>query len=77
MSKITWSAKSNSSYLNGRRDAKTILGAVRDAIHYANGELYGEGEIVIYVDDYPVRTYEAGLLAGTARHGWKRTDRHN
>jgi len=70
---ITWSAKNNSSYLNGSRTAGTIRGAVRDAKRYANGELQGEGTLTIMVDGYAVRCYEAGLLVGTARGVWKRT----
>jgi len=73
--KITWSAKNNSTYLNGSRSARTMRGAVRDAIRYGNSELMGEGELTIFEDGNPVRVYEAGLLAGTARFGWKRTDR--
>jgi len=72
--KITWTAKNNSSFLNGERSAKTILGAVRAAIKYGNGELCGEGAITIMQDGYPVRYYEAGLLAGTAAGTWIRTD---
>ena len=75
MAKITWSASNNSSFLDGSRTAKTMRGAVRDATRYANGELGGEGQITIFEDGYPARTYEAGLLAGTAQWDWKRTDR--
>jgi hypothetical protein len=75
MSKITWTASNSSSYLNGDREARTILGAVRAAISYGDNELYGEGTITIMEDGEPVRVYEAGLLASTAKGTWKRTDR--
>ncbi len=75
MSKITWTASNNSSYLNGEREAHTILGAVRAAISYGDNELYGEGTITIMEDGEPVRVYEAGMLAGTPKCTWKRTDR--
>jgi hypothetical protein len=75
MSKITWSGNNNSSFLNGSRSAKTILGAVRAAIRYGNNELYGEGTLTIFDDGQPIRVYEAGLLAGTAKCDWHRTDR--
>jgi hypothetical protein len=73
--KITWSGKNSSSYLDGSRSAKTVLGAVRAAIRYGNYELYGEGQLTIFADGQPIRVYEAGLLAGTAKGDWIRTDR--
>ncbi len=73
--KITWTGKSNSSFLNGVRPARTMLGAVRAAICYGNNELYGEGQLTIMEDGQPVRVYEAGLLVGTASGTWVRTDR--
>lgn len=73
--KITWSGKNNSTYLNGSRSACTMRGAVRDAIRYGNSELMGEGTLTIFEDGNPVRVYEAGLLSGTPRGEWKRTDR--
>jgi len=75
MSIITWTGSNNSSFLNGERSAKTILGAVRAAIAYGNSELCGEGRLTIIEDGYPVRVYEAGLLANTSRFDWIRTDR--
>lgn len=45
---IYWTAKNNSSFLNGSRSAKTMLGAVRAARRYVDGELYGEGTISYY-----------------------------
>jgi hypothetical protein len=45
---IYWTARNNSSFLNGFRRAPNILAAVRDARHYLRNELYGEGEIVYY-----------------------------
>jgi len=46
---IYWTAKNNSSYLNGHRAAKTLIGAVRAARRYVDGELYGEGKIYFRV----------------------------
>jgi hypothetical protein len=60
--KITWSAKNNSSYLNGSRSAKSILAAVRAARAYVRGELYGEGTLTIYVDGQPVREDERSIF---------------
>ena len=62
--KITWSAKNNSSYLNGSRSAPTILAAVRAARAYVRGELYGEGTLTIYVDGQPVREDERSIFTG-------------
>ena len=73
--KITWTGSNNSTFLNGQEPARTILGAVRAAIKYGNGELMGEGKLTISQDGRPVREYEAGLLAGTPRFFWRRTDR--
>lgn len=66
--KITWSAKNNSSFLNGSRAAKTIRGAVRAARRYVNDELYGEGSIVIMQDGWPVREDECSIFTG---HKWE------
>lgn len=62
--KYTWSAKNNSSYLNGERAAKTLRGAVIAARRYVMGELCGEGIITIYADGEPVRQDERSLLTG-------------
>lgn len=62
--KITWSAKNNSSYLNGSRSAPSILAAVRAARAYVRGELYGEGTLTIYVDGQPVREDERSIFTG-------------
>jgi hypothetical protein len=62
--KITWTAKNNSSYLNGSRTAPTILAAVRAARAYVRGELYGEGTLVILVDGEPVRRDERSIFTG-------------
>jgi hypothetical protein len=42
-----WTAKNNSSFLNGYRTAKTIIGAVRAGRRYVDSELCGEGRLVI------------------------------
>jgi hypothetical protein len=73
-SKITWTAKNSNSHLNGSRSAKTIMGAVRAAIAYANGELGGEGVITIMEDGEAVRDYRAGLVHGSPRGKWVRTE---
>jgi len=53
--KITWSAKNNSSYLNGSRSASSVRAAIRDGRRYVRDELYGQGTITIYEDGQPVR----------------------
>ena len=64
MSKITWSAKNNSSFLNGGRSAKTIRGAVMAARRYVMGELFGEGIITIFEDGRPIRQDERSIFTG-------------
>lgn len=64
MPKITWSAKNNSSYLNGNRQAESMRAAVRAARAYVRGELYGEGTLTIYVDGHPVRQDERSIFTG-------------
>jgi len=71
MPKITWSAKNNSSFLNGSRQAASIRAAVRAARAYVRGELYGEGTLTIYVDGHPVRQDERSIFTGFA---WSITD---
>lgn len=61
---ITWSAKNNSSHLNGSRSAPSILAAVRAARAYVRGELYGEGTLTIYIDGQPVREDERSIFTG-------------
>jgi hypothetical protein len=61
---ITWSAKNNSSFLNGSRPAKTIRGAVTAARAYVRGELLGEGTITICEDGQPVRQDEKSIFTG-------------
>jgi hypothetical protein len=60
--RITWTAKNNSSYLNGSRAAPTILAAVRAARAYVRGELYGEGTLIVMVDGEPVRRDERSIF---------------
>lgn len=62
--RITWTAKNNSSYLNGARSAKTMRGAVKAARSYLLNELYGEGEITYLVDGNPVREDEKSMFTG-------------
>lgn len=64
MSKITWTAKNNSSFLNGEREASSIRAAVIAARAYIRGELYGEGKATIFVDGQPVRQDECSLHTG-------------
>jgi len=61
---ITWSAKNNSSYLNGSRQAKSVLAAVRAGRAYVRDELYGEGIVTIYADGHPVRQDERSIFTG-------------
>ena len=55
MMKITWSAKNNSSYLNGSRSASSVRAAIRDGRRYVHDELYGQGTITVYEDGRPIR----------------------
>jgi len=64
MTKITWSAKNNNSYLNGSRSATTVRAAVRAGRAYVMGELYGEGTLTIFVDGHPVRQDERSIFTG-------------
>lgn len=63
-SKIVWTARNNSSFLNGRRPAKSLAAAVRAARAYINGELYGEGTATIFENGYPVRQDECSIYTG-------------
>lgn len=67
MSKITWSAKNNSSYLNGSRPAKSVRAAVMAGRKYVRGELYGEGTLTIFEDGQPIREDESSIFTG---HKW-------
>jgi hypothetical protein len=58
---ITWSAKNNSSYLNGARTARTVRGAVTAARAYVMSELYGEGTLTIFEAGEPVRQDERSI----------------
>ena len=66
MKKITWTAKNNSSFLNGRREAKTELGAVRSARKYVENEIGGEGTIYYFkgYDETPFRTDSKTIFTG-------------
>ena len=55
---IYWTASNNSSFLNGLRREKTLIGAVRAARKYIRGELYGEGTASFYENS-------DGLVSGT------------
>ncbi len=55
MNNITWSASNNSSFLNGSRNAQSVLAAVRAGRQYLNSELCGEGTITIYQDGVEIR----------------------
>jgi hypothetical protein len=65
---ITWSAKNNSTYLNGSRSAPSILAAVRAGRAYVREELYGEGELTIYQNGNPIRQDERSIFTG---YRWK------
>ena len=72
---ITWTAKNSSTFLNGSRKARTVLGAVRAAIKYGNGELMGVGKITIMEDGEMIREYCAGMVPyGIPACKWTRTD---
>ncbi len=64
MSKITWSAKNNSSYLNGSRSAKSVRAAVIAGREYVRNELCGEGVLSIYEDGRPIRQDERSIFTG-------------
>ena len=68
MGKIYWTAKNNSSFLNGHRSAATMIGAVRAARRYVDGELYGEGKIYYRSEPdsclEPMRTDEKSIFTG-------------
>lgn len=60
--KITWTARNNSSYLNGQRSASSIMAAVREARSYIRNELYGEGSATIFADGSPIREDERSIF---------------
>ena len=60
--KIAWSAKNNSTFINGSRPAKSIRDAVRQGRAYLRGELMGEGKISIYEDGEIVRCDECSIF---------------
>jgi hypothetical protein len=64
LGKITWSAKNNSSFLNGSRPASSVLAAVYAGRRYVRDELYGEGTVTIYEDEEPVRQDECSIFTG-------------
>ena len=62
-----WTASNNSTFLVGRRQAKTMLSAVRAARSYLRNELYGDGTISYYAaedEDTPIRTDEKSIFTG-------------
>lgn len=60
-----WTARNNSSFLNGRRSAKTLRAAVIAARKYVCGELYGEGEITFFdANGNVVRRDEKSIFTG-------------
>lgn len=68
-----WTAKNNSSFLTGYRTAKTLIGAVRAARAYVEGELYGEGTLYIYTvlpsdGGYPIREDSKSIFTKFAWH---------
>lgn len=62
--RITWTAKNNSTFINGERGARTLLGASRAAKSWIRNEAYGEGIATIMVDGEPVRTIERSIFTG-------------
>lgn len=65
--KITWTAKSNCSFLDSPRTAKSIRSAILAGRAYVRGELYGEGIVTIFEDGHPVRQDECSVFTG---HKW-------
>jgi len=61
---ITWSAKNNSSFLNGSRHAKSVRAAVIAGRRYVRDELYGDGTLTVFEDDQPVRVDECSIFTG-------------
>lgn len=70
MNKITWSAKNNSSFLNGSTRANSVRAAVIAGREYVRGELYGEGILTIFADGHPIRQDECSIFTG---HKWVTT----
>ena len=68
--KVTWSAKNDSSFLNGQRAAGSMRSAVTAAKRYIMGELYGEGIATIYEDGAAVRQIERSIFT---RMTWRST----
>ena len=64
METITWTASNNSSFLNGNREAKTVLGAVRAMRNYIENELCGEGSGTIFVDGVEFRQDRKDIFTG-------------
>lgn len=57
---IFWTAHNDSRYLTGYRQANSLRAAVRDARHYLDNELYGNGIICYFAGepgewDSPIR----------------------
>jgi hypothetical protein len=71
MGKITWTVHNNSSFLNGKRVAPSLLSAVRAARKYIRGELYGEGKATFFENGYAIRTDEKSIFTNFR---WKVTD---
>lgn len=62
--RVTWTAKNNSTFIDGQRDARTVLGAARAAKSWIRNEAYGEGVATIMIDGEPVRTIERSIHTG-------------
>lgn len=63
---VYWSASNNSSFLNGHREAPTLLAAVRAGRAYLRNELNGEGSISFFHDpeDMPFRVDQFSMFTG-------------
>ncbi len=60
-----WTARNNSSLLNGRRSAKTLRAAVIAARKYVFSELYGEGDVTFFDENgNVVRRDEKSIFTG-------------
>jgi len=60
--KITWSAKNNSSFLNGSRKSKSVRAAITAARRYVQDELYGEGVVTVFANGNPIREDEKSIF---------------
>ena len=59
-----YTGSNNSTYMVGRRSAKTLRQATREALTYLRGELMGEGTATVYdspTEEFPTLTFERSI----------------